>query len=72
MKFPDPPIRTPFRDDKEGNGIAKPWIQWLQRITTQLSTANTPVTGSKAGNAALTSLIAILVSKGVITDQSTP
>jgi hypothetical protein len=72
MKFAEPPIRTPFNDPKQSGTISAPWQKWMQGVSIQLSTATTPVTGSKGGNAALASLIAVLVSKGIIADQSTP
>jgi len=69
MIFPPPPISTPFQDANQQ--ISGPWIKWLQAVSVQLGTASTPVTGSTGGNAALQSLLAVLVSKGIIQDQTT-
>lgn len=69
--FPAPPIRTPFEDKNSGSGISRPWIEWMQTISNQLSTAGTTVTGAKAGNAALGSLISVLAAKGIIKDGTT-
>lgn len=70
--FPPPPIVTPFEEPGTSSGISRPWIEWLQAISAQLSTAATPVTGSKGGNAALGSLLAVLKAKGIVTDNTTP
>ncbi len=55
-------------DDK--GVISDSWMKWFQKISIQLS-STTPITGAKAGNAALTSLVTTLAAKGIITDQTT-
>lgn len=67
--FPYPPIRTKF--EAAPGVISDQWARWLNLVQKQLSTAIPAVTGAKAGNAALTSLITILAQKGIITDSST-
>lgn len=72
ITFPAPPVASPFLvDDGQGNLIiTRPWTQWLQAVSVQLSAAG-PVTGSKGGNAALANLISVLKAKGIIGDQTT-
>jgi hypothetical protein len=70
VTFPAPPVRTPFQDDK-GN-ISRPWIEWMQKISVQLSTGVPAIAGSRGGNAALASLLTVLAEKGFITDSTTP
>jgi hypothetical protein len=69
--FPPPPVRTPFADQRTESGISRPWMEWFQTIAVQLATATPVVTGSKGGNAALTSLLAVLKAKGIVFDQTT-
>lgn len=68
MIFPAPPILTPFMDANQQ--VSGPWIKWLQAVSVQLNTASTPVTGSTGGNSALQSLLAVLVSKGIVVNQT--
>lgn len=50
---------------KTGDGVT-PWVSLPYGDGHEAA-----VTGAKAGNAALTSLIAVLAQKGIITDQTT-
>lgn len=70
-KFPPPPVQTPFADPKTTSGISDAWVKWFQAISVKLSVLPTPITGSKGGNAALTSLLSTLASNGEVTDQTT-
>jgi hypothetical protein len=71
MKFPPPPLRTvPFQDAK-GN-VTRPWLDWFQAISVALSGKVPAITGSRGGNAAVTSLITQLAELGIVTDQTTP
>ena len=71
-QFPAPPVRTDFPDRGNKATFARGWMQWFQAITNRFNAAPPAITGSRGGNAALTSLLAQLAQAGVVTDNTTP
>lgn len=76
--FDAPPVRTAFPDAKAWQGNGSPswaWIKWFTAITNKFNSlfSNPPlVTGSRAGNVALTNLLQVLDKQGYILDRTTP
>ena len=67
--FAGPPVRTPFLDEK--GFVSRAWLQYFQAISARLSSSSA-ITGSRAGNPALASLLTNLATIGTVVDQSTP
>lgn len=77
--FAPPPIRTGFGEATSDElkkpaqvGVSRGWLQWFQAVSAKLSNTPPVITGSRGGNAALTSLLSALNAAGVIQDNTTP
>lgn len=68
--FQPVPLQTPLVDPKTGL-VSNVWALWFQQVAQSLGGAGA-VTGSRAGNVALASLLTTLAVNGEIIDSTTP